>query len=397
MRRRLRWNRPRPKSAFITNKVIDETNRKFISGGTVVLENRCVKATTVIENGIISDILPPSEKTENGEVIDASGMYVMPGFVEIHAHGGGGFDFMDATEQAFAEIAATHLRHGTTSILPTTVACSIESMERLFDIYRKVSGRSKINMLGLHLEGPYISYEMKGAQNAAFVRNPSKKEIDRLIDNNGDIIRMCTAAPELDGIEYMSKRMTDKNITLSVGHSNGICADARRAKELGFTHMTHLYSNTPSVRKINQVVYAGLLEAAYLYDFDIELIGDGHHIAKEVLQLALKFKGADRINMTSDAMRAAGTNADTSWLGEILPENRVIIEDGVAKLPDRSFFAGSIATGDVMLKWAVNTCGINICDASKMLSKTPSRAQRRSPPSDSGAFHFVNFSLPASL
>ena len=137
--------------------------------------------------------------------------------------------------------------------------------------------------------------------------------------------------------------------------------------------MTHLYSNTPSVRKINQVVYAGLLEAAYLYDFDIELIGDGHHVAKEVLQLALKLKGADRINMTSDAMRAAGTNADESWLGEILPENRVIIEDGVAKLPDRSFFAGSIATGDVMLKWAVNTCGINICDASKMLSKTPAR------------------------
>lgn len=349
-------------------------NRKFIIGGTVVSEDTCGDAVIVIENGSVADILPPdSAKLENGEVIDASGMYVMPGFVEIHAHGGGGFDFMDASLNAFEEIAQTHLKHGTTSILPTTVACSIESMEKLFDIYRKVKDISKINLLGLHLEGPFISYEMKGAQNPAFVREPTKPEVDRLIDKNGDIIRMCTAAPELDGIEYMAKRMTDKDITLSIGHSNGICADARRARELGFTHMTHLYSNTPSVRKINQVVYAGLLEAAYLYDFDIELIGDGHHVAKEVLELALKIKGADKINLTSDAMRAAGTDVNESYLGEIAPENRVIIEDGVAKLPDRSFFAGSIATGDIMLKWAVNTCGISLCDASKMLSATPAR------------------------
>ena len=349
-------------------------NRKFIIGGTVVSEDTCGDAVIVIENGSVADILPPdSAKLENGEVIDASGMYVMPGFVEIHAHGGGGFDFMDASLNAFEEIAQTHLKHGTTSILPTTVACSIESMEKLFDIYRKVKDISKINLLGLHLEGPFISYEMKGAQNPAFVREPTKPEVDRLIDKNGDIIRMCTAAPELDGIEYMAKRMTDNNITLSIGHSNGICADARRARELGFTHMTHLYSNTPSVRKINQVVYAGLLEAAYLYDFDIELIGDGHHVAKEVLELALKIKGADKINLTSDAMRAAGTDVNESYLGEIAPENRVIIEDGVAKLPDRSFFAGSIATGDIMLKWAVNTCGISLCDASKMLSATPAR------------------------
>ena len=349
-------------------------NRKFIIGGTVVSEDTCGDAVIVIENGSVADILPPdSAKLENGEVIDASGMYVMPGFVEIHAHGGGGFDFMDASLNAFEDIAQTHLKHGTTSILPTTVACSIESMEKLFDIYRKVKDISKINLLGLHLEGPFISYEMKGAQNPAFVREPTKPEVDRLIDKNGDIIRMCTAAPELDGIEYMAKRMTDNNITLSIGHSNGICADARRARELGFTHMTHLYSNTPSVRKINQVVYAGLLEAAYLYDFDIELIGDGHHVAKEVLELALKIKGADKINLTSDAMRAAGTDVNESYLGEIAPENRVIIEDGVAKLPDRSFFAGSIATGDIMLKWAVNTCGISLCDASKMLSATPAR------------------------
>ena len=146
---------------------------------------------------------------------------------------------------------------------------------------------------------------------------------------------------------------------------------------MGFSHITHLYSNTPECEKINQVVCAGLLEAAYLYDFDIELIGDGHHVAKEVLALALKVKGADKINLTSDAMRAAGTDAAESYLGEIAPENRVIIEDGVAKLPDRSFFAGSIATGDIMLKWAVRDCSVSVCDASKNAFRNAGTHYRR--------------------
>ena len=349
--------------------------RIFIVNGNVIAENEVKKTAVVIEDGKIccDDYRQPVP--ENAEVIDAEGMYVSPGFVEIHVHGGGGADFTDASEQAFDIICKTHLEHGTTSIMPTTVSCSPAAMDNLFSVYRKVTeGKNRITFLGLHLEGPFIADAMRGAQNPVYVRNPSKREVDYLIDCAGDIIRMCTAAPELDGIGYLAKKMSQRGIILSVGHSDAVYADIERGFDMGFRHITHLYSNTPTVRKIDQRVCAGVREAAYLIDgMAIELIGDGHHVPPEVIRLAVKYKGADKINITSDAMRAAGTNDTESYLGEVKAENRVIVEDGVAKLPDRSFYAGSIATADIMLKYLAGRCGVGICDAVKMLSLTPAR------------------------
>lgn len=339
----------------------------------VILGETLTKTNITIENGTITSTSYCGNIHGFDEVIDADGLYALPGFVELHAHGGGGYDFMDLTEEAFVNIAKTHLAHGTTSILPSTVACSKEAMLDLFSLYRRVSEIDLgINLLGLHLEGPFVSQEMRGAQNPSYVRPPSKEEVDMLISEGADIIKMCTAAPELEGAQYLAEKMRAHDIVLSSGHSNGTYSDIEKAHSMGFNHITHLYSNTPTVRKINQVVYAGILEAAYLIDgIKIELIADGHHVPAEVLKLALKIKGADNINLTSDAMRAAGTDVTESYLGSICPENRVIIEDGVAKLPDRSYYAGSLATGDNMLRWALNTCRVSIPDAVKMLSTTP--------------------------
>ena len=350
--------------------------RLVIKNGTILKSDRLQKTSLLLEDGVIAEDDFRGEEPEDALILDASGMIVAPGFIEIHAHGGGGYDYMDATEEAFEEIARTHLKAGTTSIMPTAVSCSREAMSRLFALYRKVkdSENSQINYLGLHLEGPYISQEMRGAQNPNFVHSPTREEIDSLLAEAGDVIGMCTAAPEIENMDYLSERMQRSGIVLSAGHSDAVCADIVKGYEMGFRHITHLYSNTPTVRKINQVVYAGMREAAWLLDdMRIELIGDGHHVPREVLQLALKIKGADRINLTSDAMRAAGTQVSESYLGEKLPENRVIIEDGVAKLPDRSFYAGSIATGEEIFRWAVRDCGVSLIDASKMMSLTPAK------------------------
>jgi len=350
------------------------SERKFIIGGEVVFPDKVRKTSLVIENGKITDTDYHGEIPEGAEVIDATGKYVMAGFVEIHLHGGGGYDFTDATVEAFCKISEAHRKFGVTSFLPTTVSCDDTALEKLFDTYRKAKEKdTKMRYLGIHLEGPFISHEMKGAQNPNCIKAPTMYETDKLLEMGGDIIKMCTAAPELDGIEYTAKKMTERGIVMSSGHSNATYEDIERAMEFGFKHITHMYSNTPTVRKINQIVRAGVLEAAYLHDdIKVELIGDGHHVPCEVLKLALKIKGADSINITSDAMRAAGTDVTESYLGEIKEENRVIIEDGVAKLPDRSFFAGSIATGEVMLKWLVNKCKVSLPDASRMLSLTPS-------------------------
>lgn len=345
----------------------------LIKGGKVVFPDKVKETNIIIKDGKIECADYNGEIPDNAEVIDANNMYVSPGFVEIHAHGGAGYDFMDCTQEAFEEIAAIHRSHGTTSMLPTTVACTTDALTALFDIYRRVNQKkTSTRFLGIHFEGPFISDAMRGAQNPRHIRKPTEYETDMLMESGGDIIKMCTVAPEIGGTEYLANEMLKRNITLSVGHSNGTFEDVERAMQMGYKHITHLYSNTPGIRKINQTVYAGIQEAAYFFDdMYIELIGDGHHVPTEVLRLALKLKGADKINVTSDAMRAAGTDVKESYLGEVMSENRVIIEDGVAKLPDRSYYAGSIATGDVMLKWLVQKCGAEIHDAVKMLSLTP--------------------------
>lgn len=346
-----------------------------IKGGKVIFPDRVKEKDILIKDGVIECTDHSGEIPEGAEIIDAHNMYVAPGFVEIHIHGGGGYDFMDCTDEAFEKISEIHRSHGITSMLPTAVSCGADALTELFDVYRRViKKKMKTRFLGIHLEGPFISDAMRGAQNPRHIRKPTEYETDELMECGGDIIKMCTAAPELDGAEYMAETMKKHDITLSVGHSNGTFGDVEKAMRMGFGHITHLYSNTPGIRKINQTVYAGIPEAAYYFDkMHIELIGDGHHVPAEVLRLALKLKGADKINITSDAMRAAGTDVKESYLGEIKPENRVVIEDGVAKLPDRSYFAGSIATGDVMLKWLVNKCEISICDAVKMLSLSPAK------------------------
>ena len=342
-----------------------------IKGGRVVLPSGIEEINIVSENGKITELT--KSVPEACEIIEASGELVTPGFIETHAHGGGGADFSDAYIKSFETAVRTHLKHGVTYIYPTTMSCSKQQLFDIFKTYREVKNTSLGKIMGgLHLEGPFLNPDMCGAQRADIIRTPKKDETDELFEN-ADIIARMTCAPEIDGMEYLAKKASEHNILLSVGHSGATAEEAKRALDMGFSHITHLYSATTTVRKINQRIYAGINEAAYLYDdYRIELIGDGRHVAKETMQMAVKIKGADKINLTGDSMRAAGQEDVTeSYLGDICPANRVIIEDGVAKLPDRSVYAGSIATMDKIFKNAVLNYDISIEDAVTMLSESP--------------------------
>lgn len=345
--------------------------RLIIRGGNAVFKDGIRRCDILTENGRIVDTDCKGDR--DAQVIDATGCYLLPGFVEIHTHGCGGYDFGDLSEEAFIKTAECYKAHGTTTVLPTTVSCSDNDLEKLFSLFRSVKDRVCISFAGIHLEGPYLSMEMKGAQNPAFVRTPDRRSVKRITDN-ADIIKMITAAPEIEGADYLAKEAGRAGIVLSIGHSAATAEEVARAFDLGFCHVTHMYCATTSNRKLGQTVYSGIVEAAYLNDgMYVELIGDGKHIPKETMQLALKIKGADRINLTGDSMRAAGTDLKESYLGAIAPENRVIIEEGVAKLPDRSSYAGSIATSDMILRKMVFDYGISITDAVTMLSLTPAR------------------------
>jgi N-acetylglucosamine-6-phosphate deacetylase len=352
-------------------------NRIFIKNGKLVLPDKIKeKAVLVIENGKIAQTDYKGEIPEGAEIIDANEGVVLAGFIDEHLHGGGGFDFMDASKEAFREIRKIHCLYGTTSITPTTVTDSIEHTEHLFDIYREVAKEDKYaNFLGIHLEGPFLSKEMKGAQQEKYLQEPNKIVVERLLKSGGDIIKRISCAPELNGIKQMTNMLLEAGIRLSIAHSNATCRQVIEAYKWGFDQITHLYSNTPSVRKIGQKVEAGIVEAAYLLtDMRVELIGDGVHVPKELLQLVIKLKGADKVLLITDAMRAAGTKVKESILGGLQGGHKVIIEDGVAKLPDRSFFAGSIATSDLVFRNAVQNAGIPITMVSEMMSLTPAKS-----------------------
>jgi N-acetylglucosamine-6-phosphate deacetylase len=342
-------------------------NGKVIADGTIRRGDILVCDDKILEVGFAG------EAPADCQVVDAKGQYVSPGFIDIHVHGGGGFDIMDCTEEAFCEVANIHLKNGTTTIVPTAVSAPMEDIFEMIEVCKKAIDKCP-SIYGLHLEGPFLSVNQKGAHNEKLLHAPTTEETKRLLEVGEGIICRITAACELDNMQKFAQTMKENGIGLALGHSDATAAQALEGFQWGFSHITHLYSATPSVRKINQVVTAGVIEAAYLDDnVTVELIADGNHATEHGLKLAMKIKGTDKVVLVTDAIRPAGLDVTESYLGAKLPENRVIVEDGVAKLPDRSCFAGSVATMARVLKKSMTHYHLDLVDAIKMMTETPAK------------------------
>ena len=229
-------------------------------------------------------------------------------------------------------------------------------------------------LLGLHLEGPYFSAASKGAQPIGEQRIPEREDLERILRRAKGSILRWDAAPELPNMELFAKVMAENGVLTSLAHSAATAPEALRAFDWGFSHVTHFYNACTTFHKKNGLVYSGIVEATYLRDdVTIELIGDGRHIPRESMLLALRIKGADSIALITDAMRAAGVNCKKSVLGARTTGVPVVIRDDVAQLPDLSSYAGSIATMDRCLRTAHVQYGIPLPEVSRMLSLTPAR------------------------
>lgn len=346
-----------------------------ISNGTVLTPFRAIKnGTVVVENGQVLGVHEGNIDVPEAEEIDAQGRYISPGFIDIHVHGGGGADFMDGTEEAFLTVAELHARFGTTALVPTTLTAEKEDLLHTLDVYEKAHRRNTNGaaFLGIHLEGPYFALSQRGAQDPRYIRNPDPAEYEEILHYSSSIVRW-SAAPELEGAIPFGQRLRQKGILAAIAHTDAYYDDVLAAYENGYSLVTHLYSAMSGVTRKNAFRYAGVIESSYLLDLDVEIIGDGIHLPAPLLQFVYKFKGPDRTALITDAMRGAGMPEGESVLGSLKNGLPVIIEDGVAKLPDRTSFAGSVATFDRLVRNMITMANVPLLDAVRMASTTPAR------------------------
>ncbi|MDR3695994.1 N-acetylglucosamine-6-phosphate deacetylase [Mucilaginibacter sp.] len=348
-------------------------NGKFITPSGI-LNNGCI----LITNSTITAISPENIDAPYAIEIDAGGNYVSPGFIDIHLHGGGGHDFMDNTVEAFLAIAGAHARYGTTAMLPTTLTSSKEELLETLRIY-EIAHKQNINgseFIGMHLEGPYFSIKQCGAQDPRYIRDPDPDEYTEILSNT-TVIKRWSAAPELNGAIEFGKYVTSKGVLASIAHTDAIYEEILIAMENGYSLATHLYSGMSGVTRRNAFRYAGVIESAFLIDeMDVEIIADGVHLPKPLLKLVYKIKGAGKTALITDAMRAAGMPEGESILGSLKNGLKVIVEDGVAKLPDRSAFAGSVATTNKLVYNMITMAGVPLLEAVEMATATPAKIMK---------------------
>jgi N-acetylglucosamine-6-phosphate deacetylase len=351
-----------------------EQQQLKIYNGQIITPFKIIKGGTIlITNGTITAVSQTHIDAPGAIEIDACGKYIAPGFIDIHIHGGGGHDFMDNIPEAFLAIADIHAKHGTTAMLPTTLTSSKEDLLETLKVYEIADKQnfSGSQFIGMHLEGPYFSLNQRGAQDPRYIRDPNPEEYKEILSASS-VIKRWSAAPELKGAIEFGKYVTSKGVLAALAHTDAIYEEVLEAFENGYTLATHLYSGMSGVTRRNAFRYAGVIESAYLIDkMDVEIIADGIHLPAPLLKLVYKIKGPGKIALITDAMRAAGMPPGESILGSKKNGLKVIVEDDVAKLPDRTSFAGSVATANRLVRTMVTMADIPLLEAVQMATITP--------------------------
>ncbi|MFD7509610.1 N-acetylglucosamine-6-phosphate deacetylase [Streptomyces sp. NPDC059853] len=307
---------------------------------------------------------PATVARENGgEILDLAGHWIVPGFIDIHVHGGGGASFSAGTAEEALTAVDTHRRHGTTTLLASTVTGTLD------DLARQASALSELveqgDLAGLHFEGPFISPGRCGAHDPALLRAPEPEAVRRLLDAARGTARMMTLAPELPGGIEAVRLLTERGAIAAVGHTDAPYDTVRAAVEAGARAATHLFNAMPALGHRAPGPVAALLEDERV---TVELINDGTHLHPAALRLALRAAGPDRVAFITDAMGAAGMGDGSYPLGPL----RVEVTGGVARLPEGTI-AGSTLTLDRALRRAVTVDGLPIEEAVRALSTTPAR------------------------
>ena len=310
--------------------------RKIILNAHVVTPGKDLGEAAVLIEGRHIATVGPVHPTTDDEVIDATGLILMPGFVDIHSHGRSGFDFCDATDEAFSTIGRDKLRDGVTGFLATGLTRPEDELAELCRCAERYKARGEgATCLGIHLEGPFFNAEMAGAQNPTYLKKPSATFVERL--NAISPVKKVSLAPELDGAEDCIRTLAAKGIVTSGGHSAADYATFERARQAGMTHLTHFCNAMMPIHHLRPTMVTGGMLSD---DVFVEIITDGVHLSDPMIRLIAKVKGPDRVMVITDAMCAAGCPDGMYTLGGL----RVRVADGCARLADVPYDPKSVVS-----------------------------------------------------
>ena len=341
--------------------------KQIINGRILTPQGWLEGGSVIVEDGKIAEVSNNSFTIEGAEIIDAKGCDIVPGGIEMHVHGGGGRDFMEGEEEAFRVAVDAHMQYGTTSIFPTLSSSTVPMIEKACETCTKLMAEPNSPILGLHLEGPYFNPKQAGAQIPEWIKAPVKEEYEYLLEK-WQCLKRWDEAPELEGSHEFIKCCCKHGVLPSIGHTRAKYEEVAAANELGMTHATHFYNAMPVVYKNREFKETGTVESIFaLENMTVEMIADGIHVPPVMLRMIYQIKGVERTALITDALACAASKDDTAF------DPRVVLEDGVCKLADRSALAGSIATMDRLVRTCVQQAGIPMEDACRMISETPAK------------------------
>lgn len=347
---------------IIHNGTVFTPDLEIKDGVVIIRENKIV---AVGRRGTMAE--PP-----DAEMIDACQHYIVPGMIDIHVNGAMGADVTKVGPETFSVMGDFFAQHGVTSYVATAITSPqgkiLEVLEHVRGLFKE-GQKNGARLLGVHMEGPFLSPVQRGAHPEDLLSLPKPEKVQPFLEYE-DVLKIMTLAPELDGAVQLVEELKKRGIVASAGHTNGIYSEMSPAIDAGISLATHLYCNMSHFRRDQLKRVAGAAETL-LYDDRVaaELIADGWHLGPQLMKLAVKVKGIEKVCFVTDAMPATGLPPGKYQIGGV----DAIVENGIARLPDHTAYAGSITTMDVCVKNGVKQMDLNMKDAIQMATLTPAQ------------------------
>jgi N-acetylglucosamine-6-phosphate deacetylase len=351
----------------------------FVNAAVVLADGILAKGQVVVQRGRIAAVGESRTMPAGAEVVDLDGAYLAPGFIDLHVHGGDDHDFMDGADEAFTAVCQAHARHGTTSLLPTTTVARHEQHLAFFECCRraKANGTGGARVLGAHFYGPYFAVDAKGCHPGDSVRAPEPSEYEQYLAY-ADCLNRATVAPELPGAEAFARACRARGIGVNVGHSHATFAQMEAALDWGVSHVDHLFCAMSDRARLRQSqtypMRGGVMEATLYFDaLTTEVIADGKHLCPELLKLAYKIKGPDRLALVTDSNRALDMPDGTYLFGPRDGGEPIVRKDGVGIMPDGASLASGVVGMDECVRVFHRLTGAPLVETIRMASLTPAR------------------------